>query len=98
MFSMFLPIHSFHLQVSEVGQRHEQDFLSAYRIHQVNIQLELRELKAKVASAQESLSIDGDVAKQEEECAWFRSETSRLDSHYKNMKHDMKVYIYFFDF
>ena len=63
-------------------------------MHQVNIQLELKELKQKVYNAQESLSIDGDVAKQEEECAWFRSETSRLDIHYKNMRADMKVFSY----
>ena len=52
--------------------------------------MELKELKQKVTSAQESLTIDGDVAKQEEECAWFRSETSRLTIHQDNMQEDMK--------
>lgn len=65
--------------------------MNAYRVHQVNIQLELKELQQKVSNAQESLSIDEDVAKQEDECAWFRSETSRLDIHYQNMRGDMKV-------
>ena len=52
--------------------------------------MELKELKQKVNNAQESLTIDGDVAKQEEECAWFRSETSRLTIHQDNMVQDMK--------
>ena len=52
---------------------------------------ELKELQQKVSNAQESLSIDEDVAKQEDECAWFRRETSRLDIHYQNMRGDMKV-------
>ena len=47
-------------------------------------------MKQKVNNAQESLTIDGDVAKQEEECAWFRSETSRLTIHQDNMVQDMK--------
>ena len=82
--------------MAQVGQNHEQEFLTSYRVHQVNIQLELKELKQKVANAQESLSIDGDVAKQEEECAWFRSETVRLDTHYKNMRSDLRVLLLFF--
>jgi hypothetical protein len=77
-------------KVSHVGQSHEEEFLGAYRVHQVNIQLELKDLRHKISMAQESLTIDGDVAKQEEECAWFRGETSRLTIHHSNMQADLK--------
>ena len=65
--------------------------MSAYRVHNNNIQAELKELRGKVTQAQESLVEDGDVSKLEEECSWFRNETTRLQTHYTSMQKDMNV-------
>ena len=76
-------------KVNMVANMQERDFLSAYRVHQINIQLELKELRIKVTQAQESLIEDADVHKMEEECSWFRNETSRLQIHFSSMQKDL---------
>jgi len=69
---------------------HEKEFLSAYRVHMLNVQLELKELKLKVAKAEESLLDDGLVSKKEAECNWFKDEKNRLQHHAYNMEKDLQ--------
>ena len=69
----------------------EQEFLSAYRVHQISIQEELKDLKELVSKAEESLVEDGAVARMEEECNWFKSESKRLQSHVSSMTKDMNL-------
>ena len=69
----------------------ENEFLSAYRVHMLNVQLELKELGAKVAKAEEFLQDDSEVSKLEDECKWFRDETNRLQTNVSQMNSDMSV-------
>ena len=78
-------------KLSAVKTDQEKEFLSAYRVHMLNIQLELKELTAKVTKAEEFLQDDSEVSKLEEECQWFRTETNRLQSHVTGMTKDMGV-------
>lgn len=77
-------------KVSQVSSAQEKEFLNAYRVHMLNVQLELRELKQKVEKAEASLKDDGEVAKLEDECNWFRGETERLQSNRTTMLKDIK--------
>lgn len=72
-----------------VSNSQEKEFLSAYRVHMLGVQLELKELKLKVAKAELSLQDDGEVSKLEDECNWFRTETNRLSSHCSSMQADI---------
>ena len=76
-------------KLGEVSSHQERDFLSAYRIHQISIHEELKDLKDKVAKAEESLIEDGAVARMEEECSWFRGESARLQNHVSAMTKDL---------
>ena len=78
-------------KLSAVKTDQENEFLSAYRVHMLNVQLELKELTTKVAKAEEFLQDDSEVSKLEEECQWFRNETNRLQSHVQAMDQDMTV-------
>ena len=78
-------------KLSAVKTDQEKEFLSAYRVHMLNVQLELKELTTKVAKAEEFLQDDSEVSKLEEECQWFRNETNRLQSHVQAMDQDMQV-------
>jgi hypothetical protein len=78
-------------KLSDVTNHLEQEFLSAYRVHQISIQEELKELKERVAKAEESLVEDGAVARMEEECNWFKGESKRLQGHVSAMTKDMNT-------
>lgn len=67
----------------------EKEFLAAYRVHMLEIQSELKELKLKVLKSEEELANDGQVAKLEHEVAWFSGESLRLKTHASNMKRDL---------
>ena len=56
----------------------------------LGVQLELKELKLKVAKAELSLQDDGEVSKLEDECNWFRTETNRLNAHCSSMQSDIQ--------
>jgi uncharacterized protein YicC (UPF0701 family) len=84
-------IGSLSSKLNNVSVHQEKDFLLAYRVHQVDIQQELKELKQRVAQAETSLIEDGAVARMEDECSWFRSETTRLQNHCSAMRKDMAV-------
>lgn len=73
-----------------VSNSQEKEFLSAYRVHMLGVQLELKELKLKVAKAELSLQDDGEVSKLEDECNWFRTETNRLNAHCSSMQSDIQ--------
>jgi hypothetical protein len=76
-------------KLTVVSNSQEKEFLSAYRVHMLGVQLELKELKLKVAKAELSLQDDGEVSKLEDECNWFRTETNRLNTHCSSMKSDI---------
>ena len=78
-------------KLSLVKHDQENEFLSAYRVHMLNVQLELKELSAKVAKAEEFLQDDSEVSKLEDECKWFRDETNRLQTNVNQMTNDMSV-------
>jgi hypothetical protein len=59
----------------------------------LNVQLELKELKGRVETAEESLQDDGEVSKLEDECNWFRGETDRLLANRATMQKDIKVWL-----
>lgn len=76
-------------KLSDVKNHYEHEFLAAYRIHQISIHEELKELRDRVAKAEETLIEDSAVARMEEECSWFRGESNRLQSHVSAMMKDM---------
>mmetsp|Transcript_36292 Transcript_36292/g.67624 ORF Transcript_36292/g.67624 Transcript_36292/m.67624 type:complete len:439 (-) Transcript_36292:10-1326(-) len=76
-------------KLTVVSNSQEKEFLSAYRVHMLGVQLELKELKLKVAKAELSLQDDGEVSKLEDECNWFRTETNRLNTHCSSMQSDI---------
>jgi hypothetical protein len=67
----------------------EKEFLAAYRVHMLELQSELKELKLKVLKSEEELANDGQVAKLEHEVSWFSGESLRLKTHAANMKRDL---------
>jgi cell division protein ZapA (FtsZ GTPase activity inhibitor) len=78
------------VKLNDVSNGQEREFLNAYRVHMLNVQLELKELKQKVAKAEESLQDDGEVSKLEDECNWYRGETNRLQANRTTMMKDIK--------
>ena len=78
-------------KLSAVKTDQEKEFLSAYRVHMLNVQLELKELTAKVTKAEEFLQDDSEVSKLEEECKWFKDEEKRLKTNVTNMATDITV-------
>mmetsp|Transcript_6796 Transcript_6796/g.10224 ORF Transcript_6796/g.10224 Transcript_6796/m.10224 type:complete len:415 (-) Transcript_6796:134-1378(-) len=84
-------IESLNEKLNVVASVQEKEFLSAYRVHMLSVQLELKELKLKVAKAEMSLQDDGEVSKLEEECNWFRTETMRLQTHSSTMQTDIQA-------
>ena len=48
-------------------------------------------IHCRVEKAEASLKDDGEVAKLEDECNWFRGETERLQSNRTTMLKDIKV-------
>ena len=83
-------IASISTKLSHVYNHNEKEFLSAYRVHTVELQSELRELKEKVESAEASLHDDDTVAKLEHEVNWFSGEANRLRNQTTSMKKDMQ--------
>ena len=58
-------------KLTGVSTHIEAEFLSAYRVHMLSVQTELRDLKTKVTKAEEALNDDKQVAKLEHEVTWF---------------------------
>ena len=78
-------------RLGDVTHHYEEEFLAAYRIHQISIHEELKMLRDRVAKAEETLFEDSAVARMEEECSWFRSESDRLQSHVSAMMKDLNT-------
>jgi predicted nucleic acid-binding Zn-ribbon protein len=77
-------------RASAVALNAEREFLSAYRVHMLTIQSELKDLNQQIAVAEEQLNDDGVVAKLEHEVSWFKSESSRLRISKESMTKDIK--------
>ena len=52
----------------------DKEFLSAYRVHMLSIQTEIKRLKQDVAKGEQILNSDATVAKLENEAKWFSGE------------------------
>lgn len=62
----------------KVVEKHEVDFLNAYKTHMQKVERELISLKAKAAQQEERLKNDERVLKLEKSVAWFSDEMARL--------------------
>ena len=82
-------INNLSAKVSTVSGSIEKEFLSAYRIHMLEIQSELKQLKQAIKNAEEEIKNDGNVSKLENEVQWFSNETTRLKTHSNNMQKDI---------
>jgi hypothetical protein len=77
-------------KLSSVSGHIEDEFLSAYRVHMLTVQQELRDLKMQVVKAEEALNEDRQVATLEQEVTWFSDEATRLKNQTASMKKDMQ--------
>lgn len=81
-------------KLTGVSSNIESEFLAAYRVHMMAIQVEIKELKQRIVLAEEALKEDGQVAKLESEVTWFSNESIRLRTHASNMQKDMQNIIF----
>ena len=77
-------------KLTSVSTHIEEEFLSAYRVHMLSVQQELRDLKLQVVKAEDALNEDKQVAQLEHEVVWFSDETMRLKNQAASMKKDMQ--------
>lgn len=77
-------------KLTSVSTHIEEEFLSAYRVHMLSMQQELRDLKLQVVKAEDALNEDKQVATLEHEVTWFSDETMRLKNQAASMKKDMQ--------
>ena len=82
-------IGSLSSKLTNVSSHIEKEFLSAYRVHMLSVQEELRDLKSKVTDAEVALNDDEEVARLEHEVTWFSDETTRLRNQSNSMRKDM---------
>eukprot|EP00596_Hydrurales_sp_CCMP1899_P005574 CAMPEP_0119047390 /NCGR_PEP_ID=MMETSP1177-20130426/52898_1 /TAXON_ID=2985 /ORGANISM="Ochromonas sp, Strain CCMP1899" /LENGTH=418 /DNA_ID=CAMNT_0007021937 /DNA_START=161 /DNA_END=1414 /DNA_ORIENTATION=- len=76
------------IKLGEVSSNIDNEFLSAYRVHMVEVQEDLKSLKQQVASAESALHDDSAVSTLEAEVNWFYDETTRLKVHAMSMRKD----------
>ena len=76
--------------LTSVSTHIEEEFLSAYRVHMLSMQQELRDLKLQVVKAEDALNEDKQVATLEHEVTWFSDETLRLKNQAASMRKDMQ--------
>lgn len=77
-------------KLTKVSSHIEAEFLSAYRVHMLSVQEELRDLRDQVVKAEEALNEDNEVSALESEVKWFTDETLRLRNQSAAMKADIK--------
>jgi hypothetical protein len=58
-------------KLTNVSHEVDKEFLSAYRVHMLSIQAEIKRLKQDVAKGEQILNSDATVAKLENETKWF---------------------------
>ncbi len=61
-------------KLTKVSMQVDKEFLSAYRVHMLSIQTEIKRLKQDVAKGEQILNSDATVAKLENEAKWFSGE------------------------
>jgi len=83
-------INGLSTKLSSVSSNIEDEFLSAYRVHMLSVQQELRDLKIQVIKAEEAVNEDRQVATLEQEVTWFSDEALRLKNQTASMKKDMQ--------
>jgi hypothetical protein len=62
----------------KVVEKHEHDFLNAYKTHMSKVERELLSLKAKAADQEVRLAKDERILKLQEGLTWFKEEVERL--------------------
>jgi len=83
-------IGSLSSKLTNVSSHIEKEFLSAYRVHMLSVQEELRDLKSQVTDAEVALNDDEEVSRLEHEVTWFSDETARLRNQSHSMRKDMQ--------
>ena len=81
-------IGSLSSKLSILYNYNDKEFLSAYRVHTLEIQTELKDLQDRVKKAEDSLNDDSSVAKLENEVTWFSDEMVRLKTQAISMQKD----------
>lgn len=62
----------------KVVEKHEYDFLNAYKTHMSKVERELVSLKQKAADQETRLAKDERILKLQEGLGWFKDEVDRL--------------------
>eukprot|EP01138_Halocafeteria_seosinensis_P013378 gb/GECG01013664.1/.p1 GENE.gb/GECG01013664.1/~~gb/GECG01013664.1/.p1 ORF type:complete len:497 (+),score=88.10 gb/GECG01013664.1/:1-1491(+) len=83
-------VNTLNEKVSRVLQIQEKEFLEAYRGHMYTVQRELKMWQQKADEEAAKALRDAKVKRLEEECAWFRAESLRLDKYTNAMKKDLE--------
>jgi protein associated with RNAse G/E len=65
-------------KIIKVVEKHEHDFLHAYKTHMSKVERELQQLKAKADEQELRLKNDERIVKLDKSLQWFRSEVDRL--------------------
>lgn len=64
-------------KLSHVSSTVDKEFLSAYRVHMLSVQAELKSLKNDVSKGEQMLNSDAQVAKLEKESKWFSGKSQQ---------------------
>ena len=67
-------------KMDTVLEKREKEFLSAYKAHMTDVQLELLQLKRKANEKELKLQQDDKILQLEQELAWIREETMKLST------------------
>jgi hypothetical protein len=62
----------------KVVEKHEGDFLNAYKTHMHKVERELVSLKSKAADQEQRLAKDERILRLQEGLGWFKDEVTRL--------------------
>ena len=92
---VFLPelantFNDFDSKLDRVVEKHEKDFLSAYRGHMLKVQKELSFLKKKANEQEFKLRKDDRIKSLEVSLDWFRKEALKLGSTCENFKREVE--------
>ena len=71
-------LSDYDLQLNKVLQKHEDDFLAAYRTHMMKVEKELYFLKNKANEQESKLSSDDRIVTLEAQQKWFQDELEKL--------------------
>ena len=71
-------LNDYDKKLLKVVEKHEHDFLHAYKTHMSKVERELVSLKAKAAEQELRLANDERILKLQKNLNWFRDEVERL--------------------